>query len=76
MLTGLTPATSPALLIVSYVVFGIGFGSVNPPITNTAGLGHAAGAGRRRLRRRLHEPPGRPVARRRARRGDRRRGHD
>ena len=36
MLTSLTATTSPAWLIVSYVVFGIGFGSVNPPITNTA----------------------------------------
>jgi EmrB/QacA subfamily drug resistance transporter len=36
MLTGLTPSTSPAWLIASYVFFGLGFGSVNPPITNTA----------------------------------------
>jgi MFS family permease len=36
MLTGLTVATSPAWLLVSYVIFGVGFGSVNPPITNTA----------------------------------------
>jgi EmrB/QacA subfamily drug resistance transporter len=36
MLTSLTETTSPAWLIVSYVIFGIGFGSVNPPITNTA----------------------------------------
>src|ERR1039458_3984812 len=36
MLTSLTATTSPAWLIVSYVIFGIGFGSVNPPITNTA----------------------------------------
>jgi MFS family permease len=36
MLTGLSATTSPAWLIVSYIVFGIGFGSVNPPITNTA----------------------------------------
>jgi MFS family permease len=36
MLTSLTATTSPAWLIVSYIVFGIGFGSVNPPITNTA----------------------------------------
>jgi EmrB/QacA subfamily drug resistance transporter len=36
LLTGLTP-TSPAwLLIVSYGLFGIGSGMVNPPITNTA----------------------------------------
>ena len=36
MLTGLTQTTSPAWLFAGYVVFGIGFGSVNPPITNTA----------------------------------------
>jgi EmrB/QacA subfamily drug resistance transporter len=36
MLTGLTVTTSPAWLLAGYVVFGIGFGSVNPPITNTA----------------------------------------
>jgi EmrB/QacA subfamily drug resistance transporter len=36
MLTGLTETTSPLWLFAGYVVFGIGFGSVNPPITNTA----------------------------------------
>jgi EmrB/QacA subfamily drug resistance transporter len=36
MLTDLTVSTSPAWLIASYVLFGVGFGSVNPPITNTA----------------------------------------
>ena len=36
MLTGLTPDTSHAWLIAAYVVFGLGFGAVNPPITNTA----------------------------------------
>ena len=36
MLTDLTVATSPAWLLCSYVIFGVGFGSVNPPITNTA----------------------------------------
>jgi EmrB/QacA subfamily drug resistance transporter len=36
MLTSLTVNTSPAWLILSYVLFGVGFGSVNPPITNTA----------------------------------------
>jgi EmrB/QacA subfamily drug resistance transporter len=35
-LTGLTDSTSPVVLVASYVVFGIGFASVNPPITNTA----------------------------------------
>ncbi len=36
MLTGLTPHTSIAVLLVSYTLFGIGVGLVNPPITNTA----------------------------------------
>jgi EmrB/QacA subfamily drug resistance transporter len=36
MLTSLTATTSPAWLILSYILFGVGFGSVNPPITNTA----------------------------------------
>jgi len=36
MLTRLTGDTSSGYLIVSYVVFGIGAGLVNPPITNTA----------------------------------------
>jgi EmrB/QacA subfamily drug resistance transporter len=36
LLTGLDPTTPPALLIASYLLFGIGSGLVNPPITNTA----------------------------------------
>jgi EmrB/QacA subfamily drug resistance transporter len=36
MLTQITATTSMAWLIVAYVVFGIGFGMVNAPITNTA----------------------------------------
>jgi EmrB/QacA subfamily drug resistance transporter len=36
MLTGLTDTTSQAWLTAAYVIFGIGFASVNPPITNTA----------------------------------------
>ncbi len=36
MLTRLTPTTSITWLILSYLVFGIGSGMVNPPITNTA----------------------------------------
>lgn len=36
MLTRLTAGTSIAWLIAAYVVFGIGFGVVNAPITNTA----------------------------------------
>jgi EmrB/QacA subfamily drug resistance transporter len=36
MLTSLRTDTSVAWLFASYVLFGIGFGSVNPPITNTA----------------------------------------
>jgi EmrB/QacA subfamily drug resistance transporter len=36
MLTGLTNSTSVAWLLVAYIVFGVGFGTVNAPITNTA----------------------------------------
>lgn len=36
MLTGLAPDTSLAWIFAAYVVFGIGFGVINPPITNTA----------------------------------------
>jgi MFS family permease len=36
MLTRLTASTSLAWLIGAYVIFGIGFGLVNAPITNTA----------------------------------------
>jgi EmrB/QacA subfamily drug resistance transporter len=36
MLTRLTPTTSLGYLLVAYSVFGIGFGLINPPITNTA----------------------------------------
>jgi EmrB/QacA subfamily drug resistance transporter len=36
MLTRLSAATSPGYLLASYVVFGIGSGLVNAPITNTA----------------------------------------
>jgi EmrB/QacA subfamily drug resistance transporter len=36
MLTGLTPHTAVSWLLASYLVFGIGFGVVNAPITNTA----------------------------------------
>ncbi len=36
MLTGLTGSTAVAVLFGSYVIFGIGTGLVNPPITNTA----------------------------------------
>jgi EmrB/QacA subfamily drug resistance transporter len=36
MLTELSDSTSFAWLVLSYFVFGIGFGLVNPPITNTA----------------------------------------
>jgi len=36
MLTGLHPGTPFAQLIAAYVVFGVGFGFVNAPITNTA----------------------------------------
>jgi EmrB/QacA subfamily drug resistance transporter len=36
MLTRLTASTSMAWLFAAYVIFGIGFGMVNAPITNTA----------------------------------------
>src|SRR5205823_3446978 len=36
ILTQLTSTTPLSVLVVDYVVFGIGFGMVNPPITNTA----------------------------------------
>jgi EmrB/QacA subfamily drug resistance transporter len=36
MLTRLAPDTSFGYLIVAYVIFGIGYGLVNPPITNSA----------------------------------------
>jgi MFS family permease len=36
ILTQLTAATPYWLLIVTYLVFGLGFGVINPPITNTA----------------------------------------
>jgi EmrB/QacA subfamily drug resistance transporter len=36
MLTGISPATSWAWLLVAYTVFGLGFGFVNAPITNAA----------------------------------------
>jgi EmrB/QacA subfamily drug resistance transporter len=39
ILTGLGPHTSSATLLVGYAVFGLGFGTVNPPITNTAVAG-------------------------------------
>ncbi len=36
MLTGIGPGTSLTWLIASYVIFGLGFGFVNAPITNAA----------------------------------------
>ena len=39
MLTELSTSTSTGTLLVAYLVFGIGFGMVNPPITNTAVVG-------------------------------------
>jgi EmrB/QacA subfamily drug resistance transporter len=39
LLTGIEASTPLASLLPSYFVFGIGFGMVNPPITNTAMLG-------------------------------------
>lgn len=46
LLTGLSPATSFTRLFLAYVVFGVGYGVVNAPITTTAVLGmpaHEAG---------------------------------
>ncbi|HEU4976646.1 MAG TPA: MFS transporter [Baekduia sp.] len=42
MLVGLSATTPVGWLIAAYVVFGIGFGVVNPPITNTAVSGMPA----------------------------------
>ena len=39
LLTSLSPTTPTAVLLVSYLLFGIGSGMVNPPITNTAVTG-------------------------------------
>jgi EmrB/QacA subfamily drug resistance transporter len=39
IMTGLSPTTPVWVLLLSYVIFGIGFGTVNPPITNTAVVG-------------------------------------
>jgi EmrB/QacA subfamily drug resistance transporter len=42
LLTGLAPSTSFARLFLAYVIFGLGFGTVNAPITNTAVSGMPA----------------------------------
>ncbi len=42
MLTGLSPTTSFTWLLAAYLLFGIGFGLVNPPITQTAVSGMPA----------------------------------
>ena len=39
MLTGIDPVTPFTWLFAAYIVFGIGFGLVNAPITNAAGSG-------------------------------------
>ncbi|HEX3875229.1 MAG TPA: MFS transporter [Solirubrobacteraceae bacterium] len=39
ILTAITPTTPTATLLFAYAVFGLGFGTVNPPITNTAVAG-------------------------------------
>jgi EmrB/QacA subfamily drug resistance transporter len=39
LMTGIGPHTPLASLFPAYVIFGIGFGMINPPITNTAVLG-------------------------------------
>ena len=59
ILAQLTPHTPFGLLIVAYVLFGLGMGLVNPPITNTAVSGMPPSqAGRRRCRG-LDRPPDR-----------------
>ena len=65
MLTQLTATTSAHWLIITYLVFGLGFGVVNAPITNTAVSGMPQVAGRRGGGGGLHQPPGRHVAWRR-----------
>lgn len=42
ILLRLTPSTPYAVLVVSYLLLGVGFGVVNPPITNTAVTGMPA----------------------------------
>jgi EmrB/QacA subfamily drug resistance transporter len=42
LLTQLDPRTPVGLLLGSYLIFGIGFGMINPPITNTAVSGMPA----------------------------------
>jgi EmrB/QacA subfamily drug resistance transporter len=42
ILTQLTPTTATAELLLAYSVFGLGFGMVNPPITNAAVSGMPA----------------------------------
>ncbi len=42
LLTSLSPTTSFTHLFVAYVIFGVGFGTVNAPITNTAVSGMPA----------------------------------
>jgi EmrB/QacA subfamily drug resistance transporter len=42
ILTQLTPTTATADLLLAYSVFGLGFGMINPPITNTAVSGMPA----------------------------------
>ena len=39
LLIGLSPTTPIMLLLVAYAILGLGFGTVNPPITNTAVAG-------------------------------------
>lgn len=43
LLLGLKPSTPYALLILSYLLLGFGFGLINPPITNTAVTGMPPG---------------------------------
>ena len=72
MLTGLGPATPLAWLLAAYVVFGLGFGFVNAPITNAAVSGMPRAQAGVAVGDRHDLPAGRPDARRRGRRRDRR----
>ena len=65
LLLSLDVDTPLPLLVAAYVVFGLGFGMVNAPITNTAVSGHAAAQAGRRGGGRVDQPPGRLGARRR-----------
>jgi len=60
ILTQLSPTTPFGLLVISYLLFGLGFGLINPPITNTGRIRDAAVTGGGRCGRGLDQPAGRP----------------